>query len=54
MPRHLIDITDLTVEEIDRLIATAEDIFDNPDKYRSICAGKQLATLFFEIGRAHV
>ena len=48
MPRHLIDITDLTVTEIDSLIATAEDIFDNPDKYQSVCARKQLATLFFE------
>ena len=48
MPRHLIDITELTVTEIDSLIATAEDIFDNPDKYRSVCTRRQLATLFFE------
>ena len=48
MPRNLIDITDLSVEEIDQLIATAEDIIANPEKYQSACAHKQLATLFFE------
>ena len=46
--RNLIDITDLTVEEIDQLIATAEDIIENPVKYQDACAHKQLATLFFE------
>ena len=46
--RNLIDITDLTVEEIDGLIATAEDIIANPAKYQDACAHKQLATLFFE------
>ncbi|MBQ9330404.1 MAG: aspartate carbamoyltransferase [Oscillibacter sp.] len=48
MPRNLIDITDLSTQEIDQLIATAEDIIDNPVKYQSVCAHKQLATLFFE------
>ena len=48
MPRNIIDITDLSVEEIDQLIATAEDIIANPVKYQSVCAHKQLATLFFE------
>ena len=48
MPRNIIDITDLTVEEIDQLIATAEDIIANPVKYQNACAHKQLATLFFE------
>ena len=46
--RNLIDITDLSVEEIDQLIATAEDIIANPAKYSQACVGKQLATLFFE------
>ena len=46
--RNLIDITDLTSAEIDGLIATAEDIIENPAKYQSVCAHKQLATLFFE------
>ena len=31
--RNLIDITDLTIQEIDELIATACDIIANPDKY---------------------
>ena len=48
MPRNLIDIVDLSVEEIDQLIATAEDIIANPAKYQEACAHKQLATLFFE------
>ena len=48
MPRNLIDIVDLSVEEIDQLIATAEDIIANPAKYQNACAHKQLATLFFE------
>ena len=34
MPRNLIDIVDLSVEEIDELIATAEDIIENPAKYQ--------------------
>jgi aspartate carbamoyltransferase catalytic subunit len=46
--RNLIDITDLSVEEIDRLIAKAEDIIENPAKYSHACDSKQLATLFFE------
>ena len=46
--RSLIDILDLSVEEIDDLIATACDIIDNPDKYAEACKRKKLATLFFE------
>jgi aspartate carbamoyltransferase catalytic subunit len=46
--RHLIDIMDLSVEEIDSLIGTAKDIIANPDKYREKCRYKKLATLFFE------
>ncbi len=42
------DIRDLTTAEIDALIATAEDIMDNPEAYREKCRGKKLATLFFE------
>ena len=48
MPRNLIDVTDLSVEEINELIATAEDIIASPAKYQDACAHKQLATLFFE------
>jgi len=46
--RSLIDILDLTVEEINDLIATAEDIIADPAKYAEVCHGKKLATLFFE------
>ncbi len=46
--RSVIDILDLTAEEIDELIATAKDIIANPVKYSQKCAGKKLATLFFE------
>ena len=46
--RSLIDILDLTVEEIDQMIATACDIIENPDKYADACKRKKLATLFFE------
>ncbi len=46
--RSLIDIKELSVEEIDELIATALDIIDNPQKYSEKCRGKKLATLFFE------
>ena len=46
--RHLIGIEDLSVAEIDSLIATAEDIIDNGAKYSEKCRGKKLATLFYE------
>ncbi|MBE6660226.1 MAG: aspartate carbamoyltransferase [Ruminococcaceae bacterium] len=48
MKRSLIDILDLSVAELDELIASACDIIDNPAKYAHVCAGKKLATLFFE------
>lgn len=46
--RSLIDISELSVEELDRLIKTANDIIENPQKYSEKCHGKKLATLFFE------
>ena len=46
--RNLINITDLTVEEIDQLIEVADDIGANHSAYENICAHKKLATLFFE------
>ena len=46
--RNLINITDLSVEEIDVLIDTADDIVANPEAYQDICRHKKLATLFFE------
>ena len=46
--KNLMNITDLTLEEIDELIATAEDIIANPVKYQDACNHKLLAALFFE------
>ena len=46
--RSLIDIKELSLQELDNLIATALDIIDNPQKYSEKCRGKKLATLFFE------
>ncbi len=46
--RNLIDILDLTTAEIDELVSVANDIIENPEKYAHKCAGKKLATLFFE------
>ena len=48
MPKSLIDITDLSEEELEKLIATACDIIANPAAYSEKCRGKKLATLFFE------
>ncbi len=46
--KNLMNITDLTVEEIDELLAVAEDIIANPEKYQDACRHKLLAALFFE------
>ena len=46
--KGLLNITDLTLQEVDGLIKTAEDIIANPQKYAHACDGKKLATLFFE------
>ena len=46
--RNLMNITDLSLEEIDQLIATAEDIIANPAKYQDACNHKLMAALFFE------
>lgn len=46
--KNLIDIKDLSVEEIDELILTARDIIKNKEQYTEKCKGKKLATLFFE------
>ena len=44
----LLSILDLSVQDIDNLVATAEDIIANPASYAHRCEGKKLATLFFE------
>lgn len=48
MIKHLIDILDLTTDEIEQLIVVANDIIENPKKYSEKCHGKKLATLFYE------
>lgn len=46
--RHLIDSTDLSVEETRKILDLALDIIDNREKYMNGCKGKKLATLFYE------
>ena len=44
----LIDIQQLTTDEIEGLIKNALDIIADPEKYAQKCRGKKLATLFYE------
>ena len=46
--KHLIDSTDLSVQEIDEILTLAQDIIDHRDAYSEKCHGKKLATLFYE------
>ncbi|MBQ9472509.1 MAG: aspartate carbamoyltransferase, partial [Ruminococcus sp.] len=46
--RSVLDIVDLSVEELEELMQTACDIIDNPENYQEVCRHKKLATLFFE------
>ena len=46
--KSLIDIVDLSTEEIKELIGTAQDIIAAPAAYSEVCRGKKLATLFYE------
>lgn len=46
--RHLISPLDFSVEELDELMDVANDIEQNPDKYKEACKGKTLATCFYE------
>ncbi len=46
--KHIINILDLSIEEIENLISVANDILKNPKKYEEVCHHKILATLFFE------
>ena len=48
MPRSVIDVPDLTTDELEALMDTAEDIIARPDDYADACRRKKLATLFFE------
>ena len=46
--RHLMSPLDFSVEELDKLLDLANDIEKYPEKYAHACAGKKLATLFYE------
>ncbi len=46
--RSILDIPDLTLNELDALMDRAEDIIAHPDDYAEACRRKKLATLFFE------
>ena len=46
--RHLMSPLDFTVEEVDKILDLGNDIEKNPEKYAHACAGKKLATLFYE------
>lgn len=46
--KNLLNILDLSTEEIDSLIKVADDIIADPEKYKEACKHKILATLFFE------
>ncbi|HAR92348.1 MAG TPA: aspartate carbamoyltransferase [Eubacterium sp.] len=46
--RHLLSPLDMSVEELDSLFDLANDIENNPDKYKDACRNKKIATLFYE------
>ncbi len=48
MPRHLLDIRDLSTTELDALMDRADDIIRSPKTYSDSLRGKKLATLFYE------
>lgn len=46
--RHLISPSDLSVDELNRILKLGQSIMENPEKYSHVCDGKKLATLFYE------
>ena len=46
--KHVISPLDLSVDELDAVLSLAEKIIENPEKYKTVCQGKKLATLFYE------
>ena len=46
--RNLINTDDFSVEEIDEIMALAQDINKSPENFSNSCRGKILGTLFFE------
>ena len=46
--KHLISPLDLSPDELSDLLDLAQEIYSSPEKYSHCCAGKKLATLFYE------
>ncbi len=46
--RNLLEISDLSLKELDSLLHTADKIIENPQEFAHKCEGKKLATLFYE------
>ncbi len=46
--KHLLSPLDFSTEELDSLFQLADDIEREPGKYAHMCAGKKLATCFYE------
>ncbi len=48
MLRHLMNVLDLSVNELDELLKLAGEIYEHPDDYKDVCSRKKLATCFYE------
>ena len=46
--KHLMSPLDFSVDELDHILDLANDMENHPQKYAHACAGKKLATLFYE------
>ncbi|MBQ6537305.1 MAG: aspartate carbamoyltransferase, partial [Eubacterium sp.] len=46
--RHLMNVLDLSVNELDELLKLAGEIYEHPDDYKDVCSRKKLATCFYE------
>ena len=52
--RHLLDTTDLSLEEVDGIISTAIDIINNKEKYAHVCDERNLLRCFLSRQQEHV
>ena len=46
--RHFLNPLDFSVEELDQVLDLAEEIRQDPARFREVCKGKKIATLFYE------
>ena len=46
--RHIIDLSDLKMEEFNELYKLTSNIIDRPEGYTDACRGKVLGSLFYE------